>query len=196
MAKLNLLKDIEVKSAKITNKIYYLNDGGGLRLKVDVNGSKIWEFRFTLNGKSRKTTFKTYPIVSLKEAREKRQEFQELINKNIDPIEYFKNLRNENVLNTEGIFLNVVKEWLAKEEQKTAPSTHINKVRTFDNDIIPFLKSKHIKEIEISWYIILILIIIGVFLFCAYRLSQQRYYQKLKILKKYKSAYLKYPQRK
>lgn len=55
---------------------------------------------------------------------------------------------------------------------------------------------KFIKEIEISWYIILILIIIGVFLFCAYRLSQQRYYQKLKILKKYKSAYLKYPQRK
>ena len=150
MAKLNLLKDIEVKSAKTTNKIYYLSDGGGLRLKVDVNENKIWEFRFTLNGKSRKTTFKTYPIVSLKEAREKRQEFQELINKNIDPIEYFKNLRNENVLNTEGIFLNVVKEWLAKEEQKTAPSTHINKVRTFDNDIIPFLKSKHIKEIEIS----------------------------------------------
>ncbi|MCT7498002.1 Arm DNA-binding domain-containing protein [Aliarcobacter cryaerophilus] len=36
MAKLNLLKDIEVKSAKITNKIYYLSDGGGLRLKVDV----------------------------------------------------------------------------------------------------------------------------------------------------------------
>ena len=150
MAKLNLLKDIEVKSAKITNKIYYLSDGGGLRLKVDVNGSKIWEFRFTLNGKSRKTTFKTYPIVSLKEAREKRQEFQEFINKNIDPIEYFKNLKNENILETEGIFLKVVKEWLAREEQKTAPSTHINKVRTFDNDIIPFLKSKHIKEIEIS----------------------------------------------
>ena len=150
MAKLNLLKDIEVKSAKTTNKIYYLSDGGGLRLKVDVNGSKIWEFRFTLNGKSRKTTFKTYPIVSLKEAREKRQEFQEFINKNIDPIEYFKNLRNENILETEGIFLKVVKEWLAREEQKTAPSTHINKVRTFDNDIIPFLKSKHIKEIEIS----------------------------------------------
>ncbi|MCT7506043.1 tyrosine-type recombinase/integrase [Aliarcobacter cryaerophilus] len=150
MAKLNLLKDIEVKSAKTTNKIYYLSDGGGLRLKVDVNGSKIWEFRFTLNGKSRKTTFKTYPIVSLKEAREKRQEFQEFINKNIDPIEYFKNLKNENILETEGIFLNVVKEWLAREEQKTAPSTHINKVRTFDNDIIPFLKSKHIKEIEIS----------------------------------------------
>ena len=150
MAKLNLLKDIEVKSAKTTNKIYYLSDGGGLRLKVDVNGSKIWEFRFTLNGKSRKTTFKTYPIVSLKEAREKRQEFQEFINKNIDPIEYFKNLKNENILETEGIFLKVVKEWLAREEQKTAPSTHINKVRTFDNDIIPFLKSKHIKEIEIS----------------------------------------------
>ena len=94
MAKLNLLKDIEVKSAKTTNKIYYLSDGGGLRLKVDVNGSKIWEFRFTLNGKTRKTTFKTYPTVSLKEARNKRDEFQKLINSNLDPIEYYKNLKN------------------------------------------------------------------------------------------------------
>lgn len=147
---INLLKDIEVKSSKIKDNDYFLNDGGGLRLKVTTTGKKIWQFRYTFNNKRKLTSFKTYPIVNLKEAREKRQEFQELINKNIDPIEYFKNLRNENILNTEGIFLNVVKEWLAKEEQKTAPSTHINKVRTFDNDIIPFLKSKHIKEIEIS----------------------------------------------
>lgn len=150
MAQLDILKDIQVKTVKAKEKIYYLNDGGGLRLKVDTNESKIWEFRFTLNGKTRKTTFKTYPTVTLKEARNKRDEFQKLINSNIDPIEYFKNLKNNNILEKDGMFLNVAKEWFKKEEQKTAQSTHINKVRTFENDIYPFFKNKHIKEIEIQ----------------------------------------------
>ncbi|WP_418187061.1 tyrosine-type recombinase/integrase [Aliarcobacter lanthieri] len=150
MAQLDMLKDIQVKSAKSKDKVYYLNDGGGLRLKVDTNGSKIWEFRFTLNGKTRKTTFKTYPTVSLKEAREKRQEFQKLLNKDIDPIEYYKNLKLENILDKNGMFLNAAREWLEKEENRTAPSTHINKLRTFENDIYPHFKNKHIKEITIA----------------------------------------------
>lgn len=147
---INLLKDIELKNSKIKDKDYFLNDGGGLRLKIETTGKKIWHFRYTFNKSRKLTSFKTYPTVSLKEAREKRQEFQELLNKNIDPIEYFKNLKNENVLEAEGMFLNVAKEWLNKEEQKTAPTTHINKVRTFENDIYPFLKNKHIKEITIK----------------------------------------------
>lgn len=150
MAQLDIIKDIQVKTAKAKDKVYYLNDGGGLRLKVDTTGSKIWEFRFTLNGKTRKTTFKTYPTVSLKEARNKRDEFQKLINSNLDPIEYYKNLKNENFLEEEGMFLNIASEWLKREEQKTAPTTHINKVRTFENDIYPYLKNKHIKEIAIQ----------------------------------------------
>ncbi len=150
MASINLLTDKEIKQAKPKDENYSFNDGGGLRLKITPTNSKIWEFRYTFNGKSRKTTFKTYPTVSLKEARNKRDEFQKLINSNIDPIEYLKNLKNENILEEEGMFLNVANEWLKKEEQKTAPTTHINKVRTFENDIYPFLKNKHIKEIAIQ----------------------------------------------
>ncbi|MEV9615953.1 tyrosine-type recombinase/integrase [Aliarcobacter butzleri] len=150
MAQLDIIKDIQVKNAKAKDKIYYLNDGGGLRLKVDTTGSKIWEFRFTLNGKTRKTTFKTYPTVSLKEARNKREEFQKIININLDPIEYYKNLKKENILEEEGNFLNIASEWLKKEEKKTASTTHINKVRTFENDIYPFLKDRHIREIAIQ----------------------------------------------
>lgn len=149
MAQLDIIKDIQVKNAKAKDKVYYLNDGGGLRLKVDITGSKIWEFRFTINGKTRKTTFKTYPTVSLKEAREKRQEFQELLNKKIDPIEYYKNLKLENILDENGMFLNAAEEWLKKEEKKTAVTTHINKLRTFENDIYPYFRNKHIKEITI-----------------------------------------------
>ena len=54
MAQLDIIKDIQVKTAKAKDKVYYLNDGGGLRLKVDSTGSKIWEFRFTFVKRSAK----------------------------------------------------------------------------------------------------------------------------------------------
>ena len=147
---LNILKDKEIKEAKAKEKLYFFNDGGGLRLAVKPNGTKLWEFRFTINSKRNVTTFKTYPTVTLEQARKKRDEYQKLINDGINPIEYFKQLKEENILDRNGMFLNISFEWLKKEEARTSPNTHINKVRAFEKDIIPFLKNKHIKEIAIK----------------------------------------------
>lgn len=147
---LNILKDKEIKEAKAKEKLYFFNDGGGLRLAVKPSGNKIWEFRFTINSKRNVTTFKTYPTVTLEQARRKRDEYQKLINDGINPIEYFKQLKEENILDKNGMFLNISFEWLKKEEARTSPNTHINKVRAFEKDIIPFLKNKHIKEIAIK----------------------------------------------
>src|SRR5690606_18356951 len=94
MATLNLLKDIQIKQAKPKEKNYSLNDGGGLRIKITPSGNKIWEFFYTFNSKRRETTFKSYPIVSLENARNKRNEYLDLIAKEIDPIEHFKNIKN------------------------------------------------------------------------------------------------------
>ncbi len=87
MSNINLLKDIQVKQVKPKEKAYFLNDGSGLRLNVTVDNKKIWEFRYTLNGKRRITTFQTYPKISLIQARKKRDEYQKLINDGINPIE-------------------------------------------------------------------------------------------------------------
>ena len=147
---LNILKDKEIKEAKAKEKLYFFNDGGGLRLAVKPNGTKLWEFRFTINSKRNVTTFKTYPTVTLEQARRKRDEYQKLINDGINPIEYFKQLKEENILDKNGMFLNISFEWLKKEEARTSPNTHINKVRAFEKDINPYLKNKHIKEVAIK----------------------------------------------
>lgn len=150
MAQIELLQDIQIRKAKGQDNIYYLNDGGGLRLKITPTNSKIWEFRYTFNGKSRKTTFKTYPTVSLKEARIKKQEYQKLLNQRIDPIDNAKQKKEENILDTNGMFLNVATEWLDKEAERTKESTHKNKLRAFEKDIFPFFKNKHVKEIVVK----------------------------------------------
>jgi integrase len=145
--KIEILQDIQIKKAKLQEKEYFLNDGGGLRVLVKTNGLKLWEFRFTVNGQRKKTSFKTYPTVTLKEARTKRQEYQTLINSGINPIEHFKTIKEDKTLDSQGMFLNVVDEWLNRELENTKENTHQNKIRVFENDINPFLKNKHIRDI-------------------------------------------------
>lgn len=147
MAKVQLLQDTEIKKAKAKEKEYFLNDGGGLRISIKPSGHKNWEYRYTINGKRKKTTFKSYPIVSLVEARLKRQEYEKLIYNGIDPIEHFKAIKEDNIIDNQGMFLIVADEWLDRESKKTKENTHLTKVRIFENDIKPFLKNKHIRDV-------------------------------------------------
>ena len=56
-------------------------------------------------------------------------------------------VQNEIIIDEKGIFLNVVKEWLEEEGKRVKDNTHLTKVRIFENDINPFLKNKHIKDV-------------------------------------------------
>lgn len=150
MASLNLLKDITIKQAKPKEMDYFLNDGGGLRVRIKTNGNKIWEFRYTINSKRKLTTFKSYPITTLDNARVKRDKFLDLIAKDIDPIEKNREVKQEQIIDTKGMFLNVSNEWLLKEKETLKDSTFKGKIKVFENDINPLLKNKHIKEIEIK----------------------------------------------
>ncbi len=91
------LNDTQIKKAKAKDKNYTLSDGQGLQLLIKTNGSKLWEFRYTspITLKAKKTSLGTYPTVSLKVVRDKRMEYQELIIKDIDPIEYFKQRKKD-----------------------------------------------------------------------------------------------------
>ena len=48
-----LLSETACRGAKPTEKVYYLNDGGGLRLRCRPDGSRAWIYRYRLNGKER-----------------------------------------------------------------------------------------------------------------------------------------------
>ncbi|WP_419677630.1 tyrosine-type recombinase/integrase [Aliarcobacter lanthieri] len=147
MAIVNILKDIQIKQAKPKDKDYFLNDGGGLRIAIKTTGNKIWEFRYTFQQKRKKTTFQSYPIVTLENARLKRDEFLNLLAKDIDPIAKKQELKQEILTDNKGMFLNIVNEWLEEEGKRVKANTHLTKVRIFENDINPFLKNKHIKDV-------------------------------------------------
>jgi integrase len=91
--KVSPLTDTEIKNAKPKEKKYTLSDGNGLQLVIKPDGKKIWEIRFTVDGKPKTTTAGAYPSVSLKDARIKRDGFKSKASIGIDPIKERKEVK-------------------------------------------------------------------------------------------------------
>lgn len=79
------LADTTVRLVRPTGKNFTLTDADGLALFVSVKGAKNWHFRFYWNGRQVRISLGCYPEVSLKEARERRDEARALVAKGIDP---------------------------------------------------------------------------------------------------------------
>jgi hypothetical protein len=81
------LTDTSIKTAKPTDKEYKLFDGGGLFLLVATTGGKRWRLKFRFNNKENIIALGTYPSLSLKDAREIRDNYKSMIAKGINPVE-------------------------------------------------------------------------------------------------------------
>ena len=62
-------------------------DGAGLRLLVDDRGNKRWRYRYQLRGKRREMGLGSFPIITLKAARDTAAAHRSLLAKGIDPLE-------------------------------------------------------------------------------------------------------------
>lgn len=84
MTRRNLLSDPAVNS-KHKAPGYYL-DGHGLYLQVAPGGSRSWVLRYTLNKKTREMGLGSLDDFGLSKARERAQQFRQLLADGIDPI--------------------------------------------------------------------------------------------------------------
>lgn len=68
------LTNTQVKNAKPKLKAYKLTDGEGMYLLVHPNGSKYWRLNYRFQSKQKTLALGVYPLISLAEAREARNE--------------------------------------------------------------------------------------------------------------------------
>ncbi len=76
---MNKLTESSIRKAETYEKQYKIYDGDGMFLLVHPNGSKYWRMKYTFEGKSKLASFGVWPQVSLKEAREMRQDAKQKI---------------------------------------------------------------------------------------------------------------------
>ncbi|GCB41009.1 MULTISPECIES: tyrosine-type recombinase/integrase [Citrobacter] len=79
------LNDSKIRAAKPLDKSYKLTDSQGLYLTVSTSGAKLWYFRYCFGGKENRLAFGAYPLVTLAEAREKRDAARKLLASGICP---------------------------------------------------------------------------------------------------------------
>ena len=75
------LTDTAIKALQAKATPYKTSDGGGLFLLVQSNGAKYWRLKYRFAGKEKTLSLGVYPDVSLKEARNGRDEARKLLAK-------------------------------------------------------------------------------------------------------------------
>lgn len=141
------LTALSVKEAKPAEKPYKLSDGGGLFLLVNPNGKMYWRYKYRFAGKEKLLALGVYPAVSLKDARAKHRDAQELLSAAIDPSAQRKAIKLTKNQAAENSFKVVGLEWFAKQKPTWAENHWTKVERMMTRDLFPYLGSRPINEI-------------------------------------------------
>lgn len=142
------LSDTTIRNAKPSTKQIKLYDERGLFLIVTPVGGKWWRFRFKFDGKEKLLSLGTYPDVSLKDARERRDEARKLLANGVNPSENRKIQKSARVDRLANSFETVAREWFAKYSSAWAKNHSDRTIRRFERDIFPWIGDRPIAEIN------------------------------------------------
>ncbi len=141
------LNDMTIRKAAPREKPYRLSDGRGMYLEITPTGAKYWRLKYRFGGKEKRLALGVYPGVSLKEARERRDEARRLLGAGIDPGDQRKVLkaaRNERAANS---FEVICREWLESRRDTVEPAQHLKTLARMERDVFPWLGGRPVAEI-------------------------------------------------
>ncbi|HDU8670165.1 TPA: tyrosine-type recombinase/integrase [Proteus mirabilis] len=141
------LTDIQIRKANPKEKPYTLNDGNGLSLLIEPNGSKGWRFRYRFAGKPKMISLGVYGQVTLAEARKKRDEAKKQLAENINPSDARKSEKIALRYTTENTFYAVAMEWHSSKCSTWSDGYASEILRCFENDIFPYIGKRPIDQI-------------------------------------------------
>ena len=148
------LTDAAIRNAKPTAKPQKLFYEEGMFLLVTPAGGKWWRFKYRIAGKEKLLSLGIYPAVTLKEARNRRDEAKEQLAKGIDPSVERKEAKAVAVAAVEearaqGIaFEYVDREWFAKKTAHLTADYRKQILSRLENHLFPHIGSIPISTLE------------------------------------------------
>lgn len=126
------LKDAEIRAFPAIDTPYKKADGGGLYLEIFPNGSKLWRWKFRVNGKEKRLALGAYPQVSLKDARQRRDAQRAKLVEGIDPAIDRKRSKAAALVSAANTFAQVAREYIeAKMVREGKAEATVSKARWF-----------------------------------------------------------------
>jgi integrase len=142
------LTDTAIRNTKPGAKPVKMFDEKGLFLLLNPTGSRWWRFKYRFDDKEKLLSFGTYPEVSLKDARLKREEARRQVAAGIDPGEHRKAQKAARTGQAANSFEIVAREWFAKFSPNWVASHSDKIIRRLERDIFPWVGMKPIADVS------------------------------------------------
>ena len=139
------LTNTAIQNAKPAEKTRRLHDERGLYLEVSPSGGKWWRLKYRFNRKEKRLSLGVYPDVSLKDARERRDDARKLVANGVDPSENRK--AQKEAKGGGNCFEVVAREWYAKYSTNWSSDHGDRIIRRLERDIFPWMGEKPIGGI-------------------------------------------------
>jgi hypothetical protein len=120
------LTNTAIRSIKPSDKPQKLYDADGLFLLLNPNGSKWWRFKYRIGGKEKLLSLGTYPEISLKDARERRDDARKAVKNGIDPSEQRQSEKAAALLAAATSFEAIANEWMMRQTDKSESTRNKN----------------------------------------------------------------------
>lgn len=141
------LTDTAIRNATAGTKDRKLADDKGLYLLVTAGGSKLWRFKFRIDGKEKKLALGAYPDVSLKDARAARDLARKSVQAGGDPAATKREERATKRTAAGNTFGGIAGEYIAKLEAESKADVTIAKAYWLLSKLSPALSTRPITEI-------------------------------------------------
>lgn len=142
------LTDTAIKAAKPASKPQKLYDEGGLFLLIAPSGGRWWRLKYRLGGKEKLLSLGTYPEVSLKDARLRRDELRRQLEAGLDPSAERQAEQLRKQAARDNSFEFVAREWYGKQAKTWVKNHATDVLRRLEANLFPDLSRRPIAEIE------------------------------------------------
>ena len=141
------LTDKECKAFEPKEKPYKKSDGFGMYLEVMPSGSKYWRLKYRYNGKEKRLALGVYPDVSLKEARDKREEARRNLAADIDPSFAKKAEKRQSRIDGANTYQAIAGEWIEHNAENWTDRHKKTVLSRLERDVFPNIGNMPIKDI-------------------------------------------------
>jgi len=142
------LTDTAIKKAKPGIKPAKLSDEKGLYLLVNPTGSKLWRWKYRVDGKEKLMALGNYPDVSLAQARDKRDQARKQLAMALDPMAQKKADNIARKLSQEHSFSAVARDWWAQWKASRSDNHTVSVMRRLEADVFPAIGARPVAEIQ------------------------------------------------
>jgi integrase len=144
----------EIENAKPGSKSYKLADGGGLCLLISPTGARLWRWRYRFDGTEKMMALGEYPLVTLKEARERHFAARQKLAGGIDPMverkaeaETRQRENEERQRAAENSFEKIARKWWEWWTAGKSPRHADYVLRRLEADVFPAFGHKFIDNV-------------------------------------------------